>query len=76
MIVNVNNENFNEETHSDVLTIDDLLSEIQKATNQGAAKLDVSYDTIYGFPFYLFIDRDIRIADEEISYSVSNFKPL
>ena len=49
----MNNENFNEETHSDVLTIDDLLSEIQKATNQGAAKLDVSYDTIYGFPFYL-----------------------
>ena len=76
LIVNVNNENFNEETHSYVLTINDLFYEIENATNQGAAKLDVNYDTKYGFPYYLFIDRYIRIADEEISYSVSDFKPL
>ena len=52
------------------------IKEIEKASNQKVAVLETTYDSFYGFPAKLYIDRDERIADEEIGYSISNFKPL
>lgn len=40
-----------------------------------AARTEVSYDATYGFPSDVFIDRDFNMADEEIGYTVTQFRP-
>tara|TARA_S200000501_G_scaffold45646_1_gene36907 strand:+ start:2586 stop:2987 length:402 start_codon:yes stop_codon:yes gene_type:complete len=75
-IVTVNHLAFNEEMHWGIFSINDLFKEIEKASNQNVAVLETTYDSFYGFPTTLYIDRDKRIADEEMGYSISNFKPL
>ena len=75
-IVTVNDLAYSEEINRGVFQINDLFNEIEKAYNQNVAVLETTYDSFYGFPAKLYIDRDERIADEEIGYSISNFKPL
>ncbi len=75
-IVTVNNLAYSKETHWGVFSINDLFNEIEKASNQNLAVLETTYESYYGFPTYLYIDRDERIADEEIGYFVTNFKIL
>ena len=75
-IVTVNDLAYSEEIHRGIFSINDLFKEIEKASNQKVAVLETTYDSFYGFPAKLYIDRDERIADEEIGYSISNFKPL
>ena len=75
-IVTVNDLAYSEEIHRGIFSINDLFKEIEKASNQNVAVLETTYDSFYGFPTKLYIDRDERIADEEIGYSISNFKPL
>lgn len=75
-IVTVNDLAYSEEIHMGILSINDLFKEIEKASNQNIAVLETTYDSFYGFPTTLYIDRDKRIADEEMGYSISNFKPL
>ena len=75
-IVTVNNLAYSKETHWGVFSINDLFNEIEKASNQNVALLETTYDSYYGFPTYIYIDRDERIADEEMGYSVTNFKLL
>ena len=75
-IIKVNNIAYSEEMHWGILSIDDLFNEIVIASNQKVALLETTYDSYYGFPTYIYIDRDERIADEEKGYSVTNFKLL
>ena len=75
-IVTVNNLAYSKETHWGVFSINDLFNEIEKASNQNLAVLETTYESYYGFPTSLYIDRDERIADEEIGYFVTNFKIL
>ena len=75
-IIKVNNIAYSEEMHWGILSINDLFNEIEKASNQNVALLETTYDSYYGFPTYIYIDRDERIADEEMGYSVTNFKLL
>ena len=75
-IIKVNNIAYSEQMHWGILSIDDLFNEIEKASNQNVALLETTYDSYYGFPTYIYIDRDERIADEEMRYSISDFKPL
>ena len=49
---------------------------LKELLTKNLAVLETTYDSFYGFPTKLYIDRDERIADEEIGYSISNFKPL
>ena len=75
-ILKVNNIAYSEEMHWGIFSINDLFKEIEKASNQNVAILETTYDSFYGFPTSLYIDRDERIADEEMGYSISNFKQL
>jgi hypothetical protein len=75
-IIKVNNITYSKEMHWGILSIDDLFNEIEKASNQNVALLETTYDSYYGFPTYIYIDRDERIADEEMGYSVTDFKLL
>ena len=75
-ILTVNDLAYSEEIHRGIFSINDLFKEIEKASNQNVAVLETTYDSFYGFPTTLYIDRDERIADEEMRYSISDFKPL
>ena len=75
-IIKVNDIAYSEEMHWGILSINDLFNEIEKASNQNVALLETTYDSYYGFPTYIYIDRDERISDEEMGYSVTNFKLL
>ncbi len=56
-------------------TIDQLFRLIREAVEQNAASIRVEYDNVYGFPTSISIDRDVRIADEEVYYTASNLRP-
>lgn len=65
-----------EEALADVPTIDDLLGRIVEAVEAGAYLVDASYDDRFGYPRDVFIDRDVRLADDEVGLEVSDFVPL
>lgn len=53
-------------------TVDQRFEQLQNAYENGAATVNVEYDEQFGFPTSVFIDQSEMIADEEISYSISN----
>jgi hypothetical protein len=57
-------------------TIDLLFAELEKAVNDGADSVTVTYDATYGFPVEIAIDPDQQMADEEMYYSISGFEAL
>ncbi len=54
-------------------TIEELFEVIKDA--RGADKLKVEYDEENGFPTRIEIDYDKNASDDEVIYTVSNFKP-
>jgi len=54
-------------------TIDQLFDIIREA--RGADQLDVKYDLESGFPLSINIDYEKNTADDEVSYTVSNYVP-
>jgi hypothetical protein len=57
-----------------VPSMQDLFQELRDAYKNNAAQVNVTYDPTYGYPSSLYIDRSAMIADEEVSYSVSNVR--
>ena len=57
------------------LSIDQLFNEIKMAIDNKAAAIDVKYDPKWGYPRSIAIDIDKRLADEELAFTLSNFKP-
>jgi Family of unknown function (DUF6174) len=60
-------------TTDQVPTIDDLFMELQQLLDGCPFSYDVSFDEEFGYPVEAYIDRDINVADEEVSFSVSSF---
>ena len=58
-----------------VATVPRLFRKIQDAIDDKVADLDVTYGT-GGVPRKIYIDTDRRIADEEVGYTITRFKPL
>ena len=52
-------------------SVDALFALLESAYAEGAARVDVTYHDELGYPIELYIDRDERLADEEIGYSIS-----
>ena len=52
-------------------TVDALFALLETAYAEGAARVDVDYHDELGYPVELYIDRDTRLADEEVGYSIS-----
>lgn len=74
----VTNATFADGTTGDVpdfnqLSIDDLFGNIEKALDNNAAEVRVTYNAETGIPESIFIDQDRRLADEEVSLTISNF---
>lgn len=53
-------------------TVDERFEQLGNAYENGAAQVNVTYDPQFGYPTSVFIDQSELIADEEISYSISN----
>ncbi len=53
-------------------TVDQRFEQLRNAYESGADQVNVTYDPQFGYPTSVFIDQSQLIADEEISYSISN----
>ncbi|MFN0092346.1 MAG: DUF6174 domain-containing protein [Acidimicrobiales bacterium] len=51
-------------------SIEGLFALLQRAITEGAVEIRAAYDPVLGHPTDLYVDRDRRIADEEIGYRV------
>jgi pimeloyl-ACP methyl ester carboxylesterase len=58
------------------MTIDALFDLIQDAIDRKARQIQVSYDPVLGYPMWGSIDYDLRVADEERSFSAENLVEL
>jgi hypothetical protein len=58
------------------LTVDALFDLLAAAEAEGAASIQAEFDPTDGHPTHLWVDRDERLADEEIGYQVTAFEPL
>jgi len=70
------NDNLMEELPDNALSIDQLFSQIENELNKDPYpyRIEVTYNSEYGFPELFSIDRDKMIADEEYSYTNFDFK--
>lgn len=66
----------NMETFQRYATIDKIIAEIEKAREEGADTVTVTYDETYGYPKDVAIDFEQQAADEEIYLTISNFEAL
>lgn len=57
-------------------TVESLFDKIQNAIERPAYKLEVTFDSAYGFPSSASIDYDQQAVDEEYGFEVSAFTPL
>ncbi len=55
-------------------TVDGLFALIDQAMTSDAAQVTVQFDDPLGYPTQLYIDEDVRIADEELSITASNVR--
>ncbi|HPQ97224.1 MAG TPA: DUF6174 domain-containing protein, partial [Thiolinea sp.] len=55
-----------------VLSIGQRFEQLQNAYLNGAETVNASYDPTLGFPVSVYIDQSSMVADEEVSYSISN----
>ena len=57
-------------------TVDALFDTILKKLGQKPFQFNLEFDSEYGYPKDVYFDMEEMIADEEIGYSISNFKIL
>ncbi|WP_150910724.1 DUF6174 domain-containing protein [Marinobacter halotolerans] len=58
------------------MTVEGLFEFIQKAVDRQAHKLDVSYDSEFGFPTHIDYDGHPMMADDELQFRLSDFDPV
>ena len=56
-------------------TIPELFTHIEEMQKKNPVVEELEFDPTYGFPSYSYYDVSEMIADEEIGYRVSDFKP-
>ncbi|MDB4891005.1 MAG: hypothetical protein JWL61_2860 [Gemmatimonadetes bacterium] len=54
-------------------TIDGMFDTIQNAFDHHSARVAVTYDPALGYPVSIALDGAINVADDETSYTLSNF---
>jgi predicted small secreted protein len=59
-----------------VPTVTELFSFIERAINERAATIRVTYDAQLGYPREIVYDGSIQLADEEITYTLTNVTPI
>lgn len=72
----VNGKTYDPQAHSMIKSIDDLFAFINESIARKPFKKTLEYDAKYYFPSNVFFDYSEMMADEELGYQVTNFKPL
>jgi len=57
------------------MTIDELFDYIEDRQNKNPVIENLEFDSVYGFPSYIYFDISEMIADNEIGYTITNFIP-
>jgi hypothetical protein len=57
------------------MTIDELFDYIEDRQNKNPVIENLEFDSVYGFPSYIYFDISEMIADDEIGYTITNFIP-
>ena len=57
------------------MTIDELFDYIEDRQNKNPVIENLEFDSVYGFPSYIYFDIIEMIADDEIGYTITNFIP-
>ena len=57
-----------------VYSVEGLFAKVQEAIDQKVYMLRVTYDSQYGFPQYISIDRAQNLADEEVTYTARDLQ--
>ncbi|MEZ5538209.1 MAG: DUF6174 domain-containing protein [Thiolinea sp.] len=66
------NEQVPDNVRDSLQTVDQRFEQLQNAYENGAATINVQYDPQFGYPTSVFIDQSQMIADEEVSYTISD----
>lgn len=57
------------------MTFDEFFDYIEDRQNQNPIIENLKFDSIYGFPNYIYFDISEMIVDDEIGYTITNFIP-
>ena len=60
----------------DAYSVEILFARIQSGLDEGASEIRVDYDATYGYPTSVYIDYDVRIADEEFIVTINSFEAV
>jgi uncharacterized protein involved in tolerance to divalent cations len=75
-IITVNNVPYDANIHFFVKTMDQMFEYILKTLAEKPARKILAFDAQYSFPMNVYFDISEMIADEEIGYLLTDFKPL
>lgn len=56
-------------------TVDGLFAYIAEASGNPESRVEAAYDVTYGFPRQAWIDHRVTWADDEVGYTLSDFRP-
>lgn len=56
------------------MTLDEFFDYIRERQSQNPVVEELTFDPEYGFPTYIYFDISKMIADEEVGYTISEFK--
>lgn len=74
-VVQVDGTPYEELNDSAIQTIDGYFDFIRETRKQNPDEEEITYDTDLGYPTYIFFDISYQMADEEISYTISELIP-
>ena len=74
-IVSVNNSPYDITKTGELMTINQLFEFIKTSIAKNPFSNTIEYNPSYGYPQNVYFDFNQQIADEEIGYQITNFKP-
>ena len=74
VIVSVNGEDYNPDVNYNFRTINEFFDFIEVKSKTNLSYFRVNYNKQYGFPNRIVLDPVEQIADDEITYRLSDFK--
>jgi hypothetical protein len=74
-IQSVNGITYADLEYETYMTFDEFFDYIEDRQNQNPVIENLEFDSIYGFPSYIYFDISEMIADDEIGYTITNFTP-
>jgi hypothetical protein len=72
-ILSINGVDYADLEYEIQMTFDEFFDYIEDRQNPIIENLE--FDSIYGFPSYIYFDISEMIADDEIGYTITNFIP-